>query len=292
MSPVLNEYLSRIEQVLEQQLSSAETPARLQQSMQHSTLDGGKRVRALLVYSAGLAVDAPLKRLDSVAAAVECVHAYSLIHDDLPAMDNDKLRRGKPTNHIAFDDATAILAGDALLTLAFEMLCSPSADLSAEQSRALVLLLARAAGRNGMVGGQMLDITATGQKLQRADLEAMHRAKTGALIKASVLAGATCSDYIDQKKLTALAEYADNLGLAFQVVDDILDVEASTQQLGKQSGADAALGKSTYPALLGLAESKSLAEKLYRQAVVSLAPIGDNTVFLREMAELVIKRSH
>jgi geranylgeranyl pyrophosphate synthase len=260
--------------------------------MRYSTLEGGKRVRAILVYASGLALGAPLARLDTVAAAIECIHAYSLIHDDLPAMDDDALRRGKPTNHIAFDEATAILAGDALQALAFELIASESNHLTDAQSRKIAAVLARACGRDGMVGGQQRDIDATGQQLTREQLEQVHREKTGALIRSAVIAGALCSDQFTESAERALSIYAEKLGLAFQVIDDVLDVESSTEQLGKVSGADAASGKVTYPELIGLEESHKLATKLHQQAIESLAPIGDNTQYLLEVAELIVKRKH
>ena len=275
--------------------------------MRYSTLAGGKRFRALLVYAAGTSMGARLEILDKVAAALECIHAYSLIHDDLPAMDNDDLRRGQPTNHIKYDQATAILAGDALQTLAFELIASDSSELNDQQSRAILLKLAQASGPVGMIGGQMLDIQATDKTLNRAQLEDIHRRKTGALINAAVLCGAMCSDTLSTENATALNDYANNIGLAFQVVDDILDIESSTEELGKPSGADIALGKSTYPALIGLEESKQLAENLYRNAIDCVNTISDNTQLaendeldkvtrkfqlLHELAELVVSRKH
>lgn len=258
--------------------------------MSYSTLAGGKRFRALLVYAAGLAVDAPLARLDAVACALEFVHAYSLIHDDLPAMDDDKLRRGKATNHIEFDEATAILAGDALQTLAFELINHPDSSLNDAQCRKISYELAHSSGSSGMVGGQMLDILATEQTLSLSQLENVHRHKTGALICAAAVCGGLCSDYTSESKQKALRDYAISVGLAFQITDDILDIESSTEQLGKTSGADQALGKTTYPALIGLEKSKEKAKILYQQAVASLASISDNTGMLASLATLVVER--
>ena len=292
MSPELKQYQTRIEGVLERVLDCASAPENLVASMRYSTLGGGKRVRALLVYAAGEALAAPLECLDNVAAALECIHAYSLIHDDLPAMDDDELRRGKPTNHIAFDEATAILAGDALLTVAFELITAPDNGLSDSQSRRISHELSQAAGRDGMVGGQQRDIEATGRTLNQAELEQVHRGKTGALIRAATITGALCSDQVDGEAIDALSSYAEKIGLAFQVVDDVLDVESSTEQLGKVSGADAASGKATFPELIGLKESHQLATNLHQQAIESLAPIGDNTALLLEVAELIVKRDH
>ena len=287
----MREYQTRIQSVLESSLNNADVPERLRSAMQYSTLSNGKRFRALLVYAAGLSVNAPLSRLDHVAAAVECIHAYSLIHDDLPAMDDDNLRRGQPTNHIQFDEATAILAGDALQTLAFEIIAAPSSELSDVQARTILLKLARSSGQIGMVGGQMLDIQATDKQLSRNSLEDVHRRKTGALINASVICGALSSDSVSDQQLRELSNYADNIGLAFQVVDDILDIESSTQELGKPSGSDIEMGKSTYPSLIGLQESKKLATNLYKESIVSIASIGDNTLLLEDLAELVVKRT-
>lgn len=300
MNDVLREYQARIERELSTCLISHATKGclsegakpRLNQAMSYSSLAGGKRFRALLVYAAGLAVDAPLARLDSVACAFECLHAYSLIHDDLPSMDDDDLRRGKPTNHIEYDEATAILAGDALQTLAFELINHTDSELSDSQCRAITHELASSAGANGMVGGQMLDILATEQTLSITELENVHRRKTGALIRAAVLCGGLCSDYTNPAKQTALEQYANNVGLAFQVTDDILDIESSTEQLGKTSGADRALGKATYPALIGLDKSKEKAENLYQQAIASLASISDNTEMLADLAALVVQRQN
>lgn len=290
MNPVLTEYQTRAERVLTHSLESLQTPAKLLAAMQYSTLGGGKRVRALLVYATGLALDAPLQRLDAVAAALECMHAYSLIHDDLPAMDDDDLRRGKATNHIAFDEATAILAGDALQTLAFELIAAQESGLSDAQVRAITTCLATAAGRTGMVGGQLLDIEATGKDLELVQLENIHRGKTGAIISAAVQCGAHCSDYATAEKIDYLRRFAEKIGLAFQIIDDVLDVESSTEQLGKQKGADAALGKSTYPALIGLENSRHLAEKLYREAIASIESISDNTGPLMDVAALIVRR--
>ena len=285
------EYQNRIQSVLDAALSNTEVPDRLRQAMRYSTLSGGKRFRALLVYAAGTALNVPLERLDPVAAALECIHAYSLIHDDLPSMDDDDLRRGVPTSHIKFDEATAILAGDALQTLAFELIASDKSGLSDAQSRAICLKLATSSGQVGMVGGQMLDILATDQALERDALENVHRRKTGALINAAVVCGALCSDSLSAGQLEQFELYADAIGLAFQVVDDILDIESSTEELGKPSGSDQAMGKSTYPALIGLQESKKLATKLYQESIVSIAAIGDNTRLLEDLAKLVVERT-
>lgn len=291
MNDTMREYQARIQGVLDQALSNSEVPEHLLNSMRYSTLSSGKRVRALLVYGAGLAVDAPLSRLDAVAAALECIHAYSLIHDDLPAMDDDDLRRGLNTNHIEFDEPTAILAGDGLQTLAFELISRDESTLTDAQVRKISLKLAQSAGPMGMVGGQILDIQATANALTREQLENVHRRKTGALINAAVMCGALCSDSVTNKQLSKFNDYANTIGLAFQVVDDILDIESSTEELGKPSGSDQAMGKSTYPALIGLADSKQFAENLYQDSIVSVASISDNTKLLEDLAKLVVKRT-
>jgi len=297
LNDAMQSYQTRNQRVLDNALSNSDTPDRLRDAMRYSVLAGGKRFRAMLVYASGLAVNAPLERLDSVAAALECIHAYSLIHDDLPAMDDDDLRRGQATSHIKFDEATAILAGDALQALAFELINSPYSQLNDSQCRRISLNLAVDSGHIGMVGGQMLDIQATEQSLSREQLENVHRRKTGVLIRSAVICGALCSDTVEQSQLDAFENYASKLGLAFQVIDDILDIESTTEVLGKPSGADVELGKATYPALLGLEESKQLAENLYQEAIASIdaisdnnAPFDNNTTLLKDLAHLVVKR--
>jgi len=286
----LSDYRSRVELALDKSLNKTDMPPRLQDAMAYSCLNGGKRVRALLVYAAGESVNAPLEKLDAVATSLECIHSYSLIHDDLPAMDDDDLRRGKPTNHKAYDEATAILAGDALLTVAFDIICNEESPLDDQQARKISALLSSTAGACGMVGGQMLDIQATQQSLSLNDLENMHRRKTGALIRAAVVGGALCADSDNSDNILKLEKYADDIGLAFQVIDDILDIEASTEILGKAKGADENLGKATYPSVIGLDASKELAQKLYQEAVESISSIGDNTSLLIGLANLVVTR--
>lgn len=264
-------------------------PARLHAAMRHATLAGGKRMRPLLVYATGSLLGADEALLDAPAAAVELVHAYSLVHDDLPAMDDDALRRGQPTVHVAFDEATAILAGDALQTLAFSALArSPaSAALRADW----VLALAEASGVCGMCGGQALDIDATGQQQTLDQLQRMHAMKTGALIRASVRMGALTGG-ADEHTLARLDRFADALGLAFQIRDDILDVEASSEQLGKTAGKDAAQAKSTYPALLGLDGARSRLEDLAQQMRTVLQPFGEAAAALAALGELTVQRAH
>lgn len=265
---------------------------RLTEAMRYSLLVGGKRVRPILVYAAGQAVNAAVTaaQLDHVAAAVEYIHAYSLIHDDLPAMDDDDLRRGHPTCHRAFDEPTAILAGDALQSRAFELLCElPGA--TAEVRLELVRTLAAAAGPRGMVGGQAVDLGSARHQIDIAQLEQMHRLKTGALIRAAVRMGALTAGASDDE-LAALDCYATAIGLAFQVQDDILDVTGETVTLGKQQGADAARAKPTYPALLGVAAAQAEAERLYEEAIDSLAQFGGSAEPLRRLAAFIIARTH
>ena len=281
---------ARIDETLQQHLPISDSK-RLHDAMSYSTLNGGKRLRALLVYSAGQTFDVPLDTLDIPACAVEYVHSYSLIHDDLPAMDDDELRRGKPTCHVKFDEATAILAGDALQAYAFELLTDEKKSaLDAQQRLAITHQLAKAGGSLGMAGGQMLDISATQKTLSLSELELMHSLKTGALIEASVLMGALCAKNISPKQLETLSKYAKNIGLAFQIVDDILDETSDTATLGKQSGADKALGKATYPSLMGLDNSKYAAQALIDDALNCLNEIGDNTKLLKALANKVINR--
>lgn len=264
---------------------------RLYRAMRYSVMNGGKRVRPLLVYAACEALGGDKARADGAACAVELIHAYSLVHDDLPAMDDDDLRRGQPTTHKAFDEACAILAGDGLQSLAFEALAAPAhnppdAALRLEMFSAL----ARAAGPAGMVGGQAIDLESVGLRLDRDALETMHRHKTGALIEASVRLGAMASGQADAASLGALQQYAQAIGLAFQVQDDILDVESDTAILGKHQGADIARDKPTYPALLGMPAAKSYALQLHDQALQALSAFGAAAEPLRQLARFIIER--
>jgi len=285
--------LERFSQVLEthSQLDHPQAE-RLQLAMNYSMLNGGKRVRPMLVYAAAQACNAHLEHADYPAIAVEMVHAYSLVHDDLPAMDNDDLRRGKPTCHIQFDEATAILAGDALQTQAFDILSQPIAGLSAQQQLTMLNLLARNSGLFGMAGGQSLDLSAVNQAVDLTYLENMHNHKTGALILASVLMGAHCSPSTTDIEIKALTEYALAIGLAFQVQDDILDVTSDTQTLGKAQGADAALNKPTYVSLLGLDGAKQKALDLHQAAINALQPLTGNSQALSDIADYIINRVH
>jgi farnesyl diphosphate synthase len=283
---------AQIEIVLDQRLSShTQSSSRLLEAMRYATLGGGKRLRALLVYATGQALGASHRALDTAAAAVEMIHAYSLVHDDMPVMDDDDLRRGRPTCHKAYDEATALLVGDALQSLAFETLSDP-ATLSAEQQSAMVRRLAQAAGVSGMAGGQAVDLESVGKKLDLNALQAMHKLKTGALIRASVALGALAADNCDEKTLSHLERYADCIGLAFQVQDDVLDVIADTETLGKPQGADIALNKPTYPALLGLEKAQQKAVALIEKALGQLAELPMNTEALAALAQFVVKRSH
>ncbi|QOR37140.1 (2E,6E)-farnesyl diphosphate synthase [Billgrantia diversa] len=261
---------------------------RLEEAMRHGLLVGGKRLRPLLVYLAGRALGASDEALDAPAAAVELIHSYSLVHDDLPAMDDDDLRRGQPTVHRAFDEATAILAGDALQTLAFEVL----AGAAHPRLPALILTLATAAGRDGMVGGQALDLAAVGGHPDVEALATMHAHKTGALIRAAVRMGALTAVDEHDPRVAALERYAEALGLAFQIHDDVLDVTGDTQTLGKASGADAAREKPTYPALLGLEGARRRAGELTEEALVALAPLGEAGDPLAQLARYMIERDH
>ncbi|MFZ6047569.1 (2E,6E)-farnesyl diphosphate synthase [Pseudomonas sp. CR3202] len=264
---------------------------RLYQAMRYSVVNGGKRVRPLLVYAACEALGGDLARADGAACAVELIHAYSLVHDDLPAMDDDDLRRGQPTTHIAFDEATAILAGDGLQALAFEVLADGERNPhDAETRLAMVASLGQAAGPAGMVGGQAIDLGSVGIKLDQQALETMHRHKTGALIEASVRLGALASGHADAAALAALRIYARAIGLAFQVQDDILDVESDTATLGKTQGKDQAHDKPTYPALLGLDNAKAYALQLRDQALQAVAGFGDAAEPLRALARYIVER--
>jgi farnesyl diphosphate synthase len=279
---------SRIEAVLDAALpGETQEPARLHAAMRHAVLGGGKRMRARLVHAAAALGEADPATVDAAASAVELVHAFSLVHDDLPAMDDDALRRGRPTVHVAFDEATAILAGDALQALAFEVLAAAPAPAAVRAD--LLLALARASGAAGMCGGQQLDMDATGRTLALADLEALHRLKTGALIAASVAMGARLAGG-DAALQATLARFAEDLGLAFQIRDDVLDVEADTAALGKTAGKDVAQGKSTYVALLGLAGANARLEALAASMRDALAPLGARAEALRALAGFTVAR--
>ena len=266
---------------------------KLHQAMRYGLLIGGKRMRPYLVYITGEALGANLADLDGIAGALECIHAYSLLHDDLPAMDDDDLRRGQPTCHKAFDEATAILAGDSLQTLAFDILANHNFSKTIQPKQIkLIQQLVSASGYQGMCGGQALDLAATNQQINLAKLETLHSLKTGALLEASVLMGAECATQVTEKDKEALKKYARLIGLAYQVQDDIIDITSTEEQLGKPSGSDLAANKSTYPALLGLQGAQQKAENLFQQALQALTGLPYNTQSLAEFATFIVKRSH
>jgi farnesyl diphosphate synthase len=285
-------YQTRVQGVLEAALPAPDLiPQRLHAAQRYAVLGGGKRLRPLLVYCTGEALKIPAAILDAPAAAVELIHSYSLVHDDLPAMDNDDLRRGQPTTHRAFDEATAILAGDALQVLAFSLLSRDrTAGVSGDARLKMIQILADASGTTGMAGGQAIDLAAVGRALTLEELEAMHRLKTGALIRASVLMAAACSQELSCANWDALDGYAQDIGLAFQIQDDILDVEGNTEEIGKTSGADAARDKPTYPSVMGLGAAKKRARELKLRACERLAALGDNAHVLAWLASYVIER--
>ncbi len=287
---------ARVEAALERFLPSDQlVPRRLHEAMRYAVLGAGKRVRPLLVFAAGEAAaggpaGADPQRLDVAACAVECIHAYSLVHDDLPCMDNDVLRRGKPTCHVEFDEATALLVGDSLQSLAFQLLAEHRLSDDPAAQLEMVRILAAASGSRGMAGGQAIDLAGVGQSMTLPELEHMHIHKTGALIRASVAVGARCSNVGAAEQLTRLDHYAKCMGLAFQVVDDVLDQESSTATLGKTAGKDAANNKPTYVSVLGLTRAKALAEELRQDAQSALAGLGDGARRLSELADFIVLR--
>jgi geranylgeranyl pyrophosphate synthase len=294
LADLLQRARERVEQALQRWLPDAGTPPpRLHEAMRYAVLAGGKRVRPVLVYGTGQALGLPVAQLDGPACAVELIHAYSLVHDDLPAMDDDDLRRGRPTCHRAYDEATALLVGDALQTLAFYVLAHDDTLACGAAARLrMVEALALASGSRGMAGGQAIDLAAVGQQIDLAELEHMHIHKTGALIRASVRLAVLCAETVEVAVADGLDHYAKCIGLAFQIRDDILDVEGDTATLGKPQGSDAALEKPTYPALIGLAESKRLAAELGADAVASLDRLDARAEPLRQLAAYIVARSH
>jgi farnesyl diphosphate synthase len=293
MKEKLERYQARIEQVLDRCLTlPASGTVRLREGMRYSVLGGGKRLRPILVYATGEALGAPLEYLDVPAAAVELVHVYSLVHDDLPAMDDDDLRRGRPTCHRAFDEATAILVGDALQALAFDVLAHDvSGNVSATARLEMIRILAYASGTSGMAGGQAIDLASVGHSLSAEDVENMHRRKTGALIQCSVLLGATAAGLEAGPKLDALKRFGADIGLAFQIQDDILDIEGETAVIGKSAGADIARNKPTYPSTIGLPSARARAQELCDGAIAALEPLGPHAGALAELAHFVVSRS-
>jgi len=292
LSPELIAWSTRADAVLARVLPSADKPPQdLHQAMRYAVLGGGKRLRPILVYATGNALGAGPERLDAPAAAVEIIHAYSLVHDDLPAMDDDALRRGRPTCHVAFGEATAILAGDALQALAFDVLAGDATLVDAPaQLVAMLRVLAAACGSHGMAGGQALDLAAVGRILDAAELERMHVYKTGALIRASVRLGALATGCRDEGLLAALETYGHSIGLAFQIRDDILDVEGSSATLGKTAGKDAADAKPTYPSILGMQGSRARLAALTKAAIDSVQPLGPRMHELVALARYVAER--
>ncbi|MDR2219566.1 MAG: polyprenyl synthetase family protein [Methylobacillus sp.] len=283
---------ARAESTLDALLPSENVaPQRLHAAMRYAILGGGKRVRPLLAHASGELFGASADKLDIAAAAVEMIHAYSLVHDDMPCMDDDDLRRGKPSCHKQFDDATALLVGDALQSLAFQALAQPGLCSNAGQQVHMIHLLAVASGSRGMAGGQAIDLASVGLNLSQQELEFMHIHKTGALIRVAVLLGAHCADAPDEKKLHAVDRYAKSIGLAFQVVDDILDAKADTATLGKTAGKDAKNNKPTYVTILGLAQAREFAAELHADAVASIAPFGSEGQRLTQLADFITERS-
>jgi len=281
----LNELLPRADAV----------PQRLHEAMRYAVLDGGKRVRPLLAFAAGELAGADAERVNKVAAAVELIHAYSLVHDDMPCMDNDVLRRGKPTCHVQYDEATALLVGDSLQSLAFQLLAEHRLNDDATSQLEMIRLLAVASGSRGMAGGQAIDLASIGKSLTLPELEFMHICKTGALIRAAILLGAHCGsenrgNLLDATQIARLDHFGKLAGLAFQVVDDVLDCEADTATLGKTAGKDAYNDKPTYVSLLGIQGAQDMAQRLHREAMESLAEFGDEARRLREMADFIVLR--
>jgi farnesyl diphosphate synthase len=281
---------AQTEEALGRFLPAASTvPTKLHAAMRYTVLGGGKRVRPLLAHASGELFGGGANAVARAACAVEMIHAYSLVHDDMPCMDDDALRRGKPTVHVAYDEATALLVGDALQAQAFEVLAGCE-DVAPARLVAMLRLLAEAAGSAGMCGGQAIDLDSVGLSLTLEQLERMHQLKTGAMLRVSVLLGALAGRDIDAREQDALAAYSRAIGLAFQVVDDVLDATADSATLGKTAGKDAAANKPTYVSILGLEPSKALAEQLRQQAHAALAPFGEQALRLRELADLIVQR--
>lgn len=284
----------RVEHALEQRLPAAQlAPQRLHQAMRYATLGGGKRVRPLLAFAAGEMTGAPTHRLEVVACALEMVHVYSLVHDDMPCMDDDVLRRGKPTVHVQYDEATALLVGDALQTQAFEQLSQPGLFANADAQVRAIAMLSKASGSRGMAGGQAIDLDSVGKSITREELEFMHIHKTGALIRAAVMLGALAGDNGDAMNSTALERldhFGKCIGLLFQVVDDILDEVADTATLGKTAGKDAADDKPTYVTIIGLSPARALAKELAEEANDTLTPLGANAQRLKEITDYIVSR--
>lgn len=290
LNNTLETYQQRVNKVIGKHLDALpEHAPKLKQAMKYCSLLGGKRIRPFLVYSIGKMLGVDLAKLDSCAAAIECIHAYSLVHDDLPAMDDDELRRGKPTVHIAYDEATAILAGDALQSLAFEMLCHDKSSLSATQQLEMLQVISKAAGYSGMCGGQAIDLDSTNQKISLDQLIQLHGLKTGALISCAVELALIASN-ADEAHKASLRIFAKNIGLAFQVQDDILDITSTTEELGKPQGSDTQANKSTFPSLLGLEKAKQTAEQLINDALSELDDLPYNSQIIEDLAQYLVAR--
>ncbi|MGL5359679.1 MAG: (2E,6E)-farnesyl diphosphate synthase, partial [Shewanella sp.] len=288
LASAIQSYQQRVDQQLTERFNAlAQTAPQLKAAMTHGALLGGKRIRPFLVYSVGQMFGVELEKLDACAAAIECIHAYSLIHDDLPAMDDDDLRRGKPTVHIAFDEATAILAGDALQTLAFEIVTETVPGLSCEQHLAMVRVLAKASGYSGMCGGQALDLASTNKQIDLYALTELHNLKTGALICCAVELALIAAN-APKDHYHAMMEFAHAIGLAFQVQDDILDIIATTEELGKPQGSDTESNKSTFPQLLGLEGAQHTAAQLIQEALSALAKLPYNSQLIADFARYII----
>ena len=292
--PLLQDYQNRIDNFLTEKLSNLKVnDEKLLEAMRYGLLIGGKRMRPYLAYITGETLNANLNDIDAIAGALECIHAYSLLHDDLPAMDDDDLRRGKPTCHKAFDEATAILAGDSLQTLAFDILANHKFSAAIKNKKIILFQqLVNAAGYQGMCGGQALDLAATNKSITLSQLEQLHSLKTGALLEAAVLMAAECADKASVSDKSALKHFAQLVGLAYQVQDDIIDITSSEEELGKPSGSDLKANKSTYPSLLGLQGAQDKATNLYQQALQALQDLPYNSQSLAEFATFIVKRSH
>ena len=285
----LSHHSERVETALDSLLDSAQTtPNRLHEAMRYAAQGGGKRIRPLLVYAAGSLGDAKGQALDAAAVAIECIHAYSLVHDDLPCMDDDDLRRGRPTVHKAFDEATALLVGDALQTRAFEILANAQCDV--EVRLHMICVLAAATGSRGMAGGQAIDLESVGKKLDLGGLKQMHAMKTGALLSCAVELGGIAA-HLNTVQMAQLQKYSTALGLAFQIVDDVLDATADSQTLGKTAGKDAAANKPTYVTLMGLDYAQQQAKELQETAISSLTDFGSKAEALKDLALLVVNRA-
>lgn len=290
LKELLDDYRHRVDQQLDKRLPAAnQEPHELHQAMRYSTLNGGKRVRPFLIYATGRCLELELQQLDHAACAIELIHSYSLVHDDLPAMDDDELRRGQKTCHIQFSEATALLTGDALQTLAFELL-TQAEGVNVQAKVQLVKTLAQASGSLGMAGGQAIDLGAVGQQLSLEQLKNMHQHKTGALIRAAVNMPVCIAGLSNSGEGTSLDAYAQKIGLAFQIQDDILDIESDTETLGKPQGSDHEQNKPTYPALLGLDGAKAMAQSTYQEAMAELEGFDEQADPLRWLAQYIVER--